>query len=204
MKRRRKMPGSADQKSEDQSSVDPNSVAEQKPGTGSPAQGEPVFLAVGRLRRSHGIAGEMIMDVLTDFPERLSPGKIIYVGEAHEPVKIEGLRGHNRAMIIHLANLDSPEATARYRNAMIYVKASELPKLPEGEYYHHQLLGLAVVNDAGEELGQLTDILETGANDVYLVKTLVGKEILLPAVEEVILEVDLERHQIRVRPPEWL
>ncbi len=193
MKRRRKTPASADL----------NSASEQKPSTGSPSQGEPVFLAVGRLRRSHGIAGEMIMDVLTDFPERLRPGKIIYVGETHEPVKIQGLRGHDQALIIHLADLDSPEAAAKYRNAMVYVKASELPRLPEGEYYHHELLGLSVVNEAGEELGQLADILETGANDVYLVKTPAGKEILLPAVEEVILEVDLERHQIRVRPPEW-
>jgi 16S rRNA processing protein RimM len=194
MKRRRQVPTGSDQ----------NSASQQDPNTGSPVQGEPVFLAVGRLRRSHGIAGEMIMDVLTDFPDRLHQGNTIYVGETHEPIKIIGLRGHNRAMIIHLDGLDNPESVVRFRNAMVFVKTSELPGLPEGEYYHHQLLGLMVINEAGEELGQLTDILETGANDVYLVKTPEGKELLLPAVDEVILNVDLEHHQIRVRPPEWL
>jgi 16S rRNA processing protein RimM len=182
----------------------PAGQPEQDSRTGSPGKGEPVFLAVGRLRRSHGLAGEMIMDVLTDFPERLYPGKTVYVGETHEPIRIEGVRGHNRELIVHMTGLDSPEAAGRYRNAILYVKSSELPKLPEGEYYHHQLLGLTAINEAGEELGRLTDILETGANDVYLVKTLDGNELLLPAVDEVILEVDLEHHQIRVRPPEYL
>ncbi len=171
--------------------------------TGSPGQGEPVFLAVGRLRRSHGIAGEMLMDVLTDFPERLQKGKTVYVGETHEPIRIENVRGHDRELIVHLAGLENPEDAGRFRNAMVFVKSTELPELPEGEYYHHQLLGLNVVDEAGQELGRLMDILETGANDVYLVKTPDGKELLLPAVEDVILEVDLENHLVRVRPPEW-
>ncbi len=189
MKRRRQIP--------------PGQTPQDSDPTGSPGQGEPVFLAVGRLRRSHGVQGEMLMDVLTDFPERLKPGKIVYIGNAHEPVKITGVRGHDRELIIHLDGLDTPEATARFRNAMVYVKASELPELPEGEYYHHQLLGLAVVDEAGQPLGELTDILETGANDVYVVKASDGKELLLPAVEDVILDVNLEKHEIRARPPEW-
>jgi len=182
----------------------PAGKPKQDPNTGSPGQGEPVFLAVGRLRRSHGLAGEMLMDVLTGFPERIQPGKIVFVGETHEPIAIVGVRGHNRELIIHLAGLETPEDTGRFRNATVYVKSTELPKLPEGEYYHHQLLGSKVVDEAGQELGSLTDILETGANDVYLVKTPDGKELLLPAVVEVILEVNLKRHEIRVRPPQWL
>jgi 16S rRNA processing protein RimM len=182
----------------------PPGQPEKDPTTGSPLPGEPVFLAVGRLRRPHGIAGEMIMDVLTDFPERLQPGKTIYVGETHQPMVIAGVRGHDRALIIHLSGLDSPESAGRYRNLLMYVQAAELPKLPEGEYYHHQLLGLKVVDEAGCEVGRLDDILETGANDVYLVKTADGKEILLPAVEDVIIEVKLEQREIHVRLPEWL
>jgi 16S rRNA processing protein RimM len=176
---------------------------EQNPTTGSSASGEPVFLAVGRLRRPHGLIGEMIMDVLTDFPERLNPGKTIYVGDTHEPIQIDGVRGHNKAVIIHLAGLDSPESAGRYRNALVFVRSNELPKLPEGEYYHHQLLGLKVLDETGQEVGLLTDILETGANDVYLVKTPEGKELLLPAIEEVIIEVRLKTNEIVVRLPEW-
>lgn len=172
--------------------------------TGSSSPGEPVFLAVGRLRRSHGVIGEMLMDVLTDFPERLRVGKVIYVGDAHEAMHISGIRGHDREMIIHLKGISNPEETARFRNALVFVKASDLPELPEGEYYHHQLIGLSVVDEAQSILGRLDSILETGANDVYVVKTPEGKELLLPAVEDVILEVDLAKRQMTVRPPEWL
>jgi len=84
------------------------------------------------------------------------------------------------------------------------VKAADLPRLPEGQYYHHQLLGLSVVDETGQVLGELAEILETGANDVYLVKTPLGKELLLPAIEDVILGVPLERKEMSVRPPDWL
>ncbi len=166
--------------------------------------GEPVFLAVGRLRRSHGVIGEILMDVLTDFPERLRVGKIVYIGDAHEEMRIAGIRGHDRELIVHLQGISTPEEVARLRNALVCVKASDLPGLPEGEYYHHQLIGLSVVNEAQSILGRLDSILETGANDVYVVKTPEGKELLLPAVEDVILEVDLAKRQMTVRPPEWL
>lgn len=182
----------------------PSNQSEQDQTTGSPREGEPVFLAVGRLRRAHGVEGEMLMDILTDFPERLKTGKTLYLGEAHQPVRIKGVRGHDREMIIHLEGISTPEGAAPYRNQMLYVKASELPELDEGVYYHHQLLGLSVIDEVGQPLGKLADILETGANDVYVVKTPDGKELLLPALEEIILEVNLERGEMRVRPPEWL
>ena len=190
MKRRRQVP--------------PNNQSQQDPNTGSPSLGEPVFLAAGRLRRSHGIEGEMLMDVLTDYPERLTPGRTVYIGDSHEPAQIASTRGHNRELIIRLEGVENPEATSKYRNALLFVKATELPKLPEGEYYYHQLLGMTVLDEAGQVLGKLADILETGANDVYVVKSEDGKELLLPAIEDVILSVDLEQRQMRVRPPEWL
>lgn len=182
----------------------PPNQSQQDSTAGSPREGEPVFLAVGRLRRAHGIIGEMLMDVLTDFPERLRRGKTLYMGDARQPVRIKSARGHDREMIVHLEGVDTPEATAPYRNQILYVKSSELPKLPEGQYYHHELIGMAVVDEAGKPLGEIAEILETGANDVYVVKTPDGQELLLPAVEDVILEINLERREMRVRPPEWL
>lgn len=160
-------------------------------------------MVVGRLRRTHGVTGEIVMSVVTDFPERLRPGKTLYVGEAHEPVKLLGVRAHDRDLIVRFAGFDTPEEVGRLRNMDVFVEVSELPRLPEGQYYHHQLLGLVAVDEAGTRLGELTDILETGANDVYVVKNPDGKELLLPAIEEVILDVDLEKREIRVRPPEW-
>jgi len=172
--------------------------------TGSPNPGEPVYLAVGKLRRTHGIEGAIVMEVLTDFPERIKPGKMVYVGDEHEPLVIAGVRGHNKEMIIRFTGFSSPEQASRLRNLGVYVKADALPRLPQGHYYHHQLLNLKVVDEAGQEIGVLDQILETGANDVYLVRTVEGKELLLPVVEDVILEVNLEKGEMRVRPPEWL
>ncbi|MBE0696179.1 MAG: 16S rRNA processing protein RimM [Anaerolineaceae bacterium] len=176
----------------------------QDSSTGSPSEGGPVFLAIGFLRRPHGIKGEIVMDILTDFPERIRTGKKVYVGDEHEPLEIVSLRSHDRALLIRFAGFQTPEEVGRLRNQSVFSKAAELPQLPEGEYYHHQLLGLAVIDEQGKELGILEDILETGANDVYLVKSPAGKELLLPALEDVILDVNLERREMRVRPPDWL
>jgi 16S rRNA processing protein RimM len=85
----------------------------------------------------------------------------------------------------------------------VYIKADALPELPEGEYYHHQLMGLKVIDEAGLEVGALTEIIETGANDVYVATSVEGKEILFPAIQSVILGVDLDRNEIRVRLPDW-
>ncbi len=172
--------------------------------SGSPRSGEPVYLVVGKLRRPHGVEGDMVMDVLTDFPERLRVGKTVYVGENHEPLRITGKRGHDRQLIIRFEGFGTPEEAGRLRNLHVYVQASSLPKLPEGEYYHHQLIGLQAVDEAGQTLGILTEILETGANDVYVIRTPDAKELLLPAIEDVILAVELEKGVVRVRPPEYL
>jgi 16S rRNA processing protein RimM len=171
--------------------------------TGSPQPGEPVFLAVGLLRRPHGIEGEILMEVLTDFPERLRSGKLVYVGEDHKPMRITHKRSQDRAMLLNFAGIDNPEVAGTLRNLRVYIKADALPELPEGQFYHHQLLGLKVIDEAGLEIGLLTEIIETGANDVYVATSVEGKETLFPAIESVILGVDLERNEMKVRLPDW-
>ena len=81
--------------------------------------------------------------------------------------------------------------------------AGNFPRLPQGEYYHHQLLGLQVINKEGQLLGTLVEILETGANDVYVVKGESGEEVLLPAIDGVVVGIDLENHTMLVEPPAW-
>ena len=86
----------------------------------------------------------------------------------------------------------------KFRNTWVYVPTADRPELPEGEFYHHQLLGINVVTDDGYELGVVTDIVETGANDVYVVRDSDGKDVLLPAIPPVILDVNLADRQMRV------
>ena len=171
--------------------------------SGSPSPGEPVFIAVGFLRRAHGIHGEMIMDVLTDFPERLRPRRVVYAGDEHEPVKIQSIRWHNKVMLVKILGYDTPEDAVKYRNTTLFVRRDELPDLPEGEYYHHQLLGLKVLLENGENAGVLEEILTTGANDVYTVRKADGSELLLPAIEDVVIKIDLERGEMVVCLQEW-
>ena len=164
-----------------------------KQKSGSPLSGEPEFLVVGRLRRPHGLHGELKMEVKTDFPERLSQGVYVYLGEEFEQLCINSIRSHGNLLLIKFDSIDDPETAGQYRNNLVFVRVDDRPKLPQDEYYHHQLLGLRVVNDEGQKLGILEGILETGANDVYLVRTNDGSEILLPAIKSVILDIDLER-----------
>jgi 16S rRNA processing protein RimM len=165
---------------------------------GSPQEGEPVFLAVGKLRRPHGVHGEIIMDVLTDFPERLQRGMTLYVGPDHQPLQLRSFRPHAAALLVAFEGYNTPEQAGELRNRLAFVPVADLPSLPEGEYYHHQLIGLQVVSEQGESLGKVAEILETGANDVYVVRTEAGVEILIPAVDEFILNIDLERGEMRV------
>jgi 16S rRNA processing protein RimM len=165
---------------------------------GSPPTGEPVFLAVGKLRRPHGVHGEIIMDVLTDFPERLKAGKKMVAGTQHIPVQIRSVRGHDQALLIAFNGYDTPEQAGELRNLILYSTTAEQPPLEEGEFYHHELIGLQVFDEQDVLLGELAEILETGANDVYVVRPEIGPEILFPAIDEVILEVNLKKKIMRV------
>ncbi len=172
-------------------------------GSGSPS-GEPVYLIVGFLRHPHGVRGEILMDIHTDFPERLRAGTKVYVGEEHKPMKIAAARPHGTSMLVAFRGADTPEAVGPLRNAWVYVSAADRPPLPGGKVYRHQIVGLRVVTDEGRELGTLTEILETGANDVYVVESEDGKEILLPAIPDVILGYDLQNGEIKVHLLEGL
>jgi 16S rRNA processing protein RimM len=174
----------------------PASQAEGNPG--SPPGGEPDFLAVGKLRRPHGVRGEILMDVYTDFPERIHPGVVLYVGEQYRMLHIRSMRWHKSAMLIAFEEFSDREQVGELRNQIVHVPTGDRPPLPQGEYYHHQLIGLSVVTESGNPLGVIKEILETGANDIFVVKTPASGDVLLPVIDEVVLDIDLDRGQIRV------
>jgi len=178
-------------------------MADNKNASGSP-DGEPVYLTVGFLRRPHGVHGEIILDLHTDFPERLKSGRKLFLGEEHKPMTLASARPHAKGMLIQFKGVETPEEVGQFRNQWVYVKASDVPPLPEGQLYQHELFGFSVVDEGDNLLGELVEILETGANDVYVVKDANGREILLPAIPSVILRLDPARRLIRVHLLEGL
>ncbi len=138
------------------------------------------------------------MEVITDVPERFTWLERVYVGEDDpQPVVVESVRFHQSWVLLKLAGYDSREEVAELSGEWLQVPREEAIPLEEGEYYLYQLLGLPVYSDAGEYLGELTDVLETGANNVFVVKGPRG-EVLLPDTEEVIREIDFTNNRMTV------
>ena len=172
-------------------------MADQRNLSGSPT-GEPLYLSVGFLRRPHGLRGEIIMDLHTDFPERMKAGRKLFVGDDHKPMTLESVRVHAKGLLVKFKDIETTEAAGLFRNQWVFIKATDAPPLPEGKIYQYQLIGFKVVDENENSLGTLAEILETGANDVYVVKDDAGKELLLPAIPSVILDLDAVRRLIRV------
>ena len=178
-------------------------MADPNETSGSP-DGEPVYLTVGFLRRPHGLRGEIFMDLHTDFPERMKRGRKLLVGEDHIPMTLTGVRPHQAGLLVSFKGIETPEAAGQFRNQWVYIKAEDAPQLPEGRVYQHELFGFKVMDEQGNVLGEVTEILETGANNVYVVRDESGRELLLPAIPSVILGLDTERRLMHVHLLEGL
>jgi 16S rRNA processing protein RimM len=167
--------------------------------SGSPKSGEPEFLAVGMLRRPHGIKGEIRMSVWTDFPERLTPGQEVYAGESHRPVHIRTVRWHGDDLLLSFEEYPVREDVGVLRNQVLMVRTENLPPLDEGEFYLHEFIGMTAVDDDSDiPLGEIVEILETGANDVFVVRDAQGSKHLIPDIADVILAIDLNRREVRI------
>ena len=175
-----------------------SSSTDKNLNTGSSSEDEPVFVIIGKFRKPHGIRGEIRMTVLTDFPDLIIPGQTIYTGDRYQQYTIKTIRGHGGDLLVSLAELPDRTAVEIFRNIMVYMKGEDTPELSEGEYYTHQLIGLEVVTDQDQKLGVIKEIIVTGANDVYLVDTGSGKDILLPVIDEVVLDINHEKGLVLV------
>ncbi|MEP7134846.1 MAG: ribosome maturation factor RimM [Chloroflexota bacterium] len=178
-------------------------MADKKNLSGSPI-GEPLYLSVGFLRRPHGVQGEIIMDLHTDFPERMKVGRELFVGESYQPMTLTGVRPHQSGLLVKFKDVETPEEAGKYRNQWVFILAKDAPPLPDGQIYQFELIGFKVVDENDNSLGTLAEILETGANDVYVVKDEAGKELLLPNIPSVILDLDVARRLIKVHLLEGL
>jgi 16S rRNA processing protein RimM len=184
----------------------PSSV-KRPSGKGSPGpspQGSgPAFLAVARVRRPFGVKGEMLLEVLTDFPRQLFEAERLYIGEEHRPHLVASLRRHGEDLLLRLETIPDRDGAELQRGKILFIRTDDLPPLPAGVYYLHQIEGLEVFTEQGEDLGRVKEILKTGANDVYVIQGARG-EVLLPAIPQVIREVRLEEGRIVVRLMEGL
>lgn len=170
----------------------------QPDGARSLLPGEPAFLAVGKLLHAHGVHGEILMELYTDFPERLLPGMTLFLGSPGSTLRLIRRRSHKGGLLMTFEGYTTPEAVGQLRNQLLYVRADDRPPLAEGEYYHHQLLNLHVTHDTGESIGVVTEILETGATDVLVIRRESGSEVMIPIVDRFVQKIDIQNGEITV------
>ena len=174
------------------------SVREEGQGSGtSRRRPEPNYLAIGQVVRPFGLRGELKVHLVTEYPEQLGRLSTVYLGPKAEPWAVEGVRLHKEEALFKLAGCDNRTAAEALRGAWVQIAREDVVPLEEDEYYEHQIVGITVVEQDGTVLGKLTEIISTGANDVYVVVGPEG-ELLLPAIESVILSIDLEADEMVV------
>lgn len=158
-------------------------------------------MAVGRVLGPFGLKGELKVQSLSDNPRRFAPRTKLWAGQ--QPVTIATAREAQGFLYLTFKGFADRTSVEHFRHAILQVPEAELAPLPQGEYYRFQLLGLAVVDRQGALLGTLEEVIETGSNDVYRVRTPDGADILLPAIPDVIVSVDLAEKRMTVDPPDW-
>ena len=156
------------------------------------------YLEIGKIVNVHGLRGDMKVVPWCDDPEFLCEFDTLYLGKAQKPVTVTAARLQKGNVLLHL------EGVEKLRNQVLYMDRDEV-ELEEGVYFIQDLIGLEVLDvDTGKSYGKLTDVMQTGANDVYEVKDAEGKTVLNTAIPDVVKETDLDGGVMRIRPLEGL
>ena len=158
-------------------------------------------IIIGKIGAPHGIKGELKVTPLTDFPDRFSELKQVYAGD--ELLTVSTVRYQNQFVLIKFAEYPVREEAAKLTGRHLKVDREQAVPLEEGQYYVGDIIGLEVYNEAGENLGTVTNVFPTGSNDVYVVSQQgTSKEILIPALKKVVLSISLADGKMIVRPEE--
>ena len=160
-------------------------------GSGKQCVPEPRFLAIARVVKPWGVRGEIKLEVLTGFPDQIERLKRVYVGSKAVPHDVAHFHWHSGELLLQLADVRDRNAAELLRGQLVQIPHEEAVPLKPGEYYEHQIIGLHVTTTEDEPLGQVVEVLATGANDVYVVQGPRG-QVLLPARVEVVRSIDLE------------
>ena len=158
------------------------------------------LLLVGVISSTHGIAGEVKVFPTTDDVNRFDYLKevILDTGREKLDLTVAGVKYFKNMVILKFKGIDNINEVEKYRGCSLWVTRENAVELEEDEYFVCDMIGLKVMTDEGEELGELTDVIQTGANDVYAVKTKEGKEILLPAIADCVRNVNIEENTMTV------
>lgn len=158
------------------------------------------LLQVGVITSTHGVRGEVKVFPTTDDPARFKKLKkvILDTGKENLELEVAGVKFFKNMVILKFKEFDNINDVEKYRQKSLYVTRENAVKLKKNEYFIADLIGLAVWTDEDEELGELTDVLQTGANDVYAVRMADGEEVLIPAIKDCIKEVDVEAGRMTV------
>jgi 16S rRNA processing protein RimM len=170
----------------------------------SPEQHQTEWATIGQVVALFGVQGELKVRLLTDIPRRFEQLGTVYVGPAHHPHVVQRVRPYKGEMILlKLKGFDDASTAASLRNADLCIPLDDLAPLPPGSYYQHDILGLRVFTLDETYLGNVVDIIVTGSNDVYAVKmpgSHGSTQALIPAIKDVIKQIDLQKHTMHIDP----
>jgi 16S rRNA processing protein RimM len=163
------------------------------------------LIAVGEVLKAQGIHGELKAVPLTDNPRRFGDIRRVYwkTAEGYQELFIKGYRLFNQFVLLKFTGIDNMTDAQALGRGLIFIPRSERPRLPEGRYYWDEIEGLQVYTTSGALLGEITEILQTGSNDVYCIKG-AKEEILIPALKDVIKTIDLEQRKMVIEAPPGL
>lgn len=158
------------------------------------------LIRVGVISSTHGVKGEVKVFPTTDNVEHFRKIKeiILDTGKEQISLEIQGVKFFKQMVILKFKGIDNINDIEKYKGKDLLIHKENAAKLQEGEYFIFDLVGCTVHDEENVELGELTEVLKTGANDVYVVKGKNGKEILLPVIKDCILQVDIENKKIKV------
>lgn len=161
------------------------------------------YIAVGRVATAHGLRGEVRVELHTDFPERFQSDLSLFVGEDLSEMEIQFARPHKKMMLVKLAGINNRNAAEALRDKWLFVAEEDAVELEDDTYWVHDIIGMTVQTEEEEVLGVITDVLFTGANDVYIIDgrdvATSPRELLLPAIADVVQRVEPDKQRMTVR-----
>ena len=155
-------------------------------------------VVVGKVTKAHGLHGEVVVLVFSDNPDRFSPGSSVFLENGRE-MRIRACRPNGGRLLVSFEDVADRNAAEALRGITLIVPRSSLPDLPAGEYWPHQLEGCEVVTESGRPIGAIVDVIANPANDLWVAVDATGTETLVPAIREVVVEVDVAAGRVLVR-----